>query len=69
MEMELNTAQAEIGREKRVNQNFAERTCTGCTTVMRTQASSYHLRLNAVLGDLQVRGDHLRGFPVRLRED
>lgn len=55
MEIERSTALATIGREQRVNHDFADRVCTDRTTFMRSQASSYRTRLNAVVGDAKAR--------------
>lgn len=48
--------------------DFAECVCTGYTPLMCAQASTYRARLNALLGDVKVRGEYLGGFCVHLRE-
>lgn len=49
--------------------NFGEHVCTGCTTIMRAQASIYGDRLNAVLGDAQAHKEYLCDFHVHVEED
>lgn len=68
-EIDLKVARADILRGERVFHDFVERVCTGYTTLLRAQVSSYRDRLNTVLGEAQVRGEYLGCFPVRAWED
>lgn len=69
LQMDVKVARASIGRGKRVICNFAELLCTGYTTSLRKQASSYLDRLTTVLDDAQARVEFLGGFRVQVGED
>lgn len=49
--------------------DFAERACTSYSFLLRTTATNYRERLNAMLADAQMQGEYLDGFPVRVSEN
>lgn len=49
--------------------DFVERVCTGYSALMRTHATSCRSRLNAVLADVQLRGEYVRGYFILVGED
>lgn len=64
----LASARNAVGRGEGLMHDFAERVCTGYTSLLHTQAASYRDRLNHVLADAQLRCEHLGGYQVRVGE-
>lgn len=65
----LEAAQAGIDRKEKVINDFATPVRTSYLSLMRAQASSYHDRLHAVLGDPHARVEYHGGFRVPVGED
>lgn len=63
------SAQAVVGREERVIRAFAERVCIRYASTRCAQTSSYRYCLNTLLTDLQLRGEHLNGYQVRVADN
>lgn len=49
--------------------DFAQRACTGYTSLLRAPAKSYLDRKNAVLGDAQSRGAYLARYRIHVGND
>lgn len=69
LELELRGVGAAISRRERVIRDFDERVCTGYTSLVRAQASSYRDCLKVLLSDTRSRVDYLRGHQVPVGED
>lgn len=67
-EVTLSAARALIGREQRFMSDFAEWICTGYTSLMCAQASSYGYGQNGFLRDAQLDGEYLGCYCIRVGE-